>query len=135
MKNLSNILFWIIVPLTLIYIPYQKGYIFNNFENISTKDAYEQLLVDTNITVLDVRTKEEIKSDGKIKASILIPVQLLKENLELLEKFKDKKIYIYCKTGNRSVTASRILSSAGFKAYNIQGGIKNWKKEQLPIEY
>jgi len=135
MKNLSNLLFWIIVPLTLVYIPYQKGYIFNNFENISTIQAHDKLLTDTNITIIDVRTKEEIKSDGKIKNSILIPVQVLEESLELLEKFKDKKIYIYCRTGNRSVTASRMLTNAGFKAYNIQGGIKNWKKKGLPIEY
>ncbi len=134
MKKISNLLFWLIIPAALIYIPYQKGYIFNNFENISVLEAHKELLNDTNITLLDVRTKAEIISDGKIKNSILIPVEVLKENLDKLEDYKNRKIFVYCRSGNRSVTASRILSDAGFTPYNIKGGIKVWKKEGLEIE-
>ena len=117
-----------------IYILYQKGYILKNYEDITVKNAYNQMLVDTNITLLDVREKEELKSDGAIKNHILVPVQILERNLDKLEKHKNTKIFIYCRSGNRSVTASRILSNAGFKSYNIKGGIAQWKKENLPTE-
>jgi rhodanese-related sulfurtransferase len=91
------------------------------------------MLIDTNITLLDVRTAAEIKSDGKLKNSILVPVQLLEQNLDKLKKYKNSKVFIYCRSGDRSITASRILSDAGFKTYNIQGGINQWKREKLPL--
>ena len=134
MKKFTDILFWAILLSMGVYILYQKGYIFKNYEDISVKNAYNQMLVDNNITLLDVRTKEEIKSDGALKNHILVPVQILERNLDKLEQYKNTKIFIYCRSGNRSITASRILSNAGFKSYNIQGGITEWKKEKLPLK-
>ena len=116
-----------------IYLLYQKGYIFKNYEDITVQNAYNQMLVDTNITLLDVRTKEELKSDGAIKNHILVPLQILERNLDKLKRYKDTKIFVYCRSGNRSITASRILSNAGFKSYNIKGGIIEWKKNKLPL--
>jgi rhodanese-related sulfurtransferase len=134
MKKFTDILFWAILLSMGVYILYQKGYIFKNYEDISVQNAYNQMLVDNNITLLDVRTKEEIKSDGALKNHILVPVQILERNLDKLEQYKNSKIFIYCRSGNRSITASRILSNAGFKSYNIQGGIIEWKKEKLPLK-
>lgn len=134
MKKITNILYWIILSSLLLYILYQKGYILKNYEDISVKNAYNKMLVDTNITLLDVRTIDEIKSDGSIKNHILVPVQILEQNIDKLERYKNTKIYIYCRSGNRSVTASRILSNAGFKSYNIKGGIIEWKKQKLPLK-
>ncbi len=133
MKKVTNIFSWIILALVIVYLAYQKGYILKNFEHISAKEAFVTMSTDTNITLLDVRTLEETKSDGKIKNSILTPLQLLEQNIDKLEKYKNTKIFIYCRSGNRSITASRILSDAGFKTYNIQGGINKWKKEKLPL--
>jgi len=134
MKKFTDILFWIILLAMGVYILYQKGYILKNYEDITVQHAYNQMLTDTNITLLDVRTKEELKSDGAIKNHILVPLQILERNLDKLEKYKNSKIFVYCRSGNRSITASRILSNAGFKSYNIQGGIIEWKKEKLPLE-
>jgi len=134
MKKFTDILFWIILLAMGVYILYQKGYILKNYEDITVRNAYNRILVDTNITLLDVRTKEELKSDGAIKNHILVPLQILERNLDKLEKYKNSKIFVYCRSGNRSITASRILSNAGFKSYNIQGGIIEWKKEKLPLE-
>ena len=117
-----------------IYILYQKGYILKNYEDITVENAYNQMLVDTNITLLDVRTKDEIKSDGALKNHILVPVQILERNLDKLEKYKDTKIFIYCRSGNRSVAAAKILSKAGFKSYNVKGGIIEWKGKKLPLK-
>ena len=133
MKEIKDIVFWIILVAMGTYILYIKGYILKNYEDISVQDAYNQMLVDTNITLLDVRTKEELKSDGAIKNHILVPVQILERNLDKLERYKSTKIFIYCRSGNRSIIASRILSNAGFKSYNIAGGIVEWKKEKLPL--
>jgi len=134
MKNFTNTLYWVVIFAIGVYILYQKGYILKNYEDISAQNAYNQMLVDTNITLLDVRTKEEVKSDGALKNHILVPVQILEQNLDKLEKYKNSKIFIYCRSGNRSILAARILSNAGFKSYNIEGGIIEWKKEKLPLK-
>jgi rhodanese-related sulfurtransferase len=134
MKKITNILFYIVISLMIGYILYQKGYIFKNYEDITPQDAYNAIISDANITIVDVRTKEEVQKDGKLENSILIPVQVLDKNLDKLIPYKSRKIFVYCRSGNRSITASRILSNAGFKVYNIKGGIKLWKKSKLPFQ-
>jgi rhodanese-related sulfurtransferase len=41
----------------------------------------------------------------------------------MLKADKNKKILVYCRTGSRSVSASRILEDNGFTPVNIKGGI------------
>jgi len=120
--------------LFVLYFLYIKGYIFANFERISPEEAYKWLNKDKNVVVLDVRTYEEYKNDGHIKGAILIPLNQLKDKIDELKQYKDKKIIVYCRSGNRSVMASRILSNLGFKVFNMDGGIIAWKEKGLPIE-
>ena len=120
--------------LFVLYFLYTKGYIFVNFEKVSPREAYEMIKKDKDIIVLDVRTPEEYKNDGHIKGAILIPLNQLSSKVNELRKYKDKKILVYCRTGHRSVSASRFLSNLGFKVYNIDGGILSWEAEGLPVE-
>ncbi|HIQ26915.1 MAG TPA: rhodanese-like domain-containing protein, partial [Sulfurovum sp.] len=53
----------------------------------------------------------------------LIPVGALEKNLGMLKQDKHTKIIVYCRSGNRSVTASRILEANGFTPINVKGGI------------
>jgi rhodanese-related sulfurtransferase len=42
---------------------------------------------------------------------------------------KEKVIFVYCRSGNRSTTASNILAELGYtKVYNL-GGINDWPYE------
>ncbi len=133
--SVSNIITFVLVAAAAFYFLYQKGYILANFEHLDPKEAYQQLKKDRkNIILLDVRTPEEVKTDGKIPNSILIPLNKLADNIDKLKKYKDKKIFVYCRSGNRSVAASRILSSLGFNVYNIKGGINAWKEAGLPVK-
>ena len=118
--------------IAILYVLYQKGYILKNYTDVNVHDAYKMLHTDSNITLLDVRTAKEIKEDGKIENSVLIPLHELKKNLDKLDK--NRKIYIYCRSGNRSIKASRILGYAGYHPYNITGGIKAWKRANLPLK-
>ena len=127
-------LFWVLLLLLGIYVLYSKGMILANFESVSPKVAYEMIQNDdeNNVTILDVRTPEEFKSDGRIAGAKLIPVEQLSQNLEMLKK--SKKILVYCRSGSRSVYASRILEKNGFEPLNMKGGINGWKSEKLPLQ-
>ena len=89
------------------------------------KEAYTLLQSDKEVVLLDVRTPEEF-AQGHIEGSTLIPLQTLESNLTLLSDAKNKKIIVYCHSGNRSVAASRILVQNGFKPLNMKGGITAW---------
>lgn len=122
LNKYSNILYWIAMSGLLFWFAYSKGWVLANFESINAKQALHLLENDSNSTLLDVRTIEEYK-EGHLRDATLIPVQVLENNLGLLRQDKDKKIIVYCATGNRSVSASRILEENGFTPLNVKGGI------------
>lgn len=121
-KNYINVLYWIAMAGLLFWFAYSKGWIFANFESIDAKQAIHLLENDDNVTLLDVRTIQEYKS-GHLRDATLIPVQVLSKNLGMLKQDKNKKIIVYCRTGSRSVSASRILEENGFTPLNVKGGI------------
>ncbi|NPA16155.1 MAG: rhodanese-like domain-containing protein [Aquificae bacterium] len=97
-------------------------------------EEFKKLMKEKNVIILDVRTPEEYEKDGHIKGANLIPVQLFR--YIYLAGFRDKKVLVYCRSGNRSVTASQMLEQMGIKnVYNLKGGILEWKSKNLPVEY
>ncbi|OQX73775.1 MAG: hypothetical protein B6D59_04575 [Campylobacteraceae bacterium 4484_4] len=133
MKKLANHLYWFLIAGALFYYLYHKGYIFANFENITPQETYQMLQHERNVTLLDVRTKREKREDGYIEGAKLIPVEELEKRIDELSPYKKRKLIVYCRSGHRSVTASRILANAGYRTYNVKGGINAWKKEGLPL--
>ncbi|HQR72946.1 MAG TPA: rhodanese-like domain-containing protein [Sulfurovum sp.] len=122
LNKYTNILYWIAMAGLLFWFVYSKGWILANFQSIDAKQALHLAENDSNTSVLDVRTIKEYK-EGHLRDAMLIPVQDLENNLGMLRQDKDKKIIVYCATGNRSVSASRILEEKGFTPLNVKGGI------------
>ncbi len=131
-KEILTIVYWIGFIAIAIYFAYSKGWIFTNFESITPQQAHSLLQNDENVTLLDVRTPEEFAQEH-IEGATLIPVQVLSEKLSELQSVKGNKIIVYCHSGNRSVTASRILVKNGFTPINVKGGITEWKAEGLKV--
>lgn len=131
-KQITTIIYSLAFALIAVYFAYVKGWIFSDFESITPKAAYELLQNDKNIALLDVRTPDEFSKEH-IQGATLIPVQVLSENLSMLSDVKDKKIIVYCHSGARSVSASRILVEHGFVPLNVSGGITAWKAQGLSV--
>tara|TARA_B100000575_G_C22782867_1_gene463795 strand:+ start:168 stop:557 length:390 start_codon:yes stop_codon:yes gene_type:complete len=91
------------------------------------------LLDDDAYYFLDVRTAEEHKIKS-IPDTDCIPVQEIEKRIVELDKYRDKKIIVYCRSGNRSGTATKILNENGFKAYNMLGGMNEWNGEVVNQE-
>jgi rhodanese-related sulfurtransferase len=121
-KKITNILYWLAMGAMVLWFAYTKGWILANFQSIDAKIAITLIENDDNVTLLDVRTIEEYK-EGHLRDATLIPVQALSQNLGMLKTRKNKKILVYCRSGNRSISASRILEANGFTPINIKGGI------------
>lgn len=98
------------------------------FTNISAQEAKNRLDQESGIILLDVRTAAEYM-ELHIPGSLLIPVDdLEREALSVLPD-KNAPIFIYCRSGRRSVTAANILLKLGYTdVYNL-GGIIDWPYE------
>ena len=87
------------------------------------KDLLDQK---NRLILVDVRDPEEFEICN-INGSILIPLVELEEHLPDFDK--DIKFVVYCKEGERSLKAAKIMSKYGFKdIYNVEGGITDWAK-------
>lgn len=84
--------------------------------------------------LLDVRTKEEW-AGGHLKGATLVTVT----EDGFLEKAKavldvEKPVVVYCRSGRRSVMATKQLREAGFTVFEINGGINAWVAAGKPVE-
>jgi rhodanese-related sulfurtransferase len=131
-KKITDLLYWVTLASLLLWFAYTKGWILTNFQSIDAKQAMVLIEEDDNLTLLDVRTIQEYKQ-GHLRDATLIPVQALDKNLGMLKQDKNKQILVYCATGNRSITASRILEKNGFNPINIKGGIMDLAREKVEI--
>lgn len=77
------------------------------------------------MTVIDVRTPEELKS-GYLESAINIEWQNI-TNIESLVP-KNEEIFLYCRSGNRSGKAAKILIEAGYINVINAGSIQEASK-------
>jgi rhodanese-related sulfurtransferase len=86
-------------------------------------------LINDKVTVIDLRTEKEFEN-GKIGSSLNIDFQK-REFIDNLNKLdKEKPYIIYCMSGNRSLKASHVMKSLGFKMiYHYKKGYKDWIKD------
>lgn len=98
-------------------------------------DAYKVLDVKTfkdstankKVQLIDVRTPEEYKS-GHIGDARNIDFYSGKFTTEFNKLDKQKPVYIYCRSGNRSKQTGKKLSAMGFKEiYDLKDGILNYE--------
>ena len=83
----------------------------------SADEIKEQL--EAGALILDVRTEQEF-AQGKIKNAVNIPVQVLGQYTSDVKKL-NKLVVVYCRSGVRAGTATKILNNAGLEAYNAGG--------------
>ena len=99
----------------------------NQSATIDSKNAIN-FVEDSNYYFLDVRTMRE-HADGSIPNTACIPLQELSLRLGELNDYRDKKVIVYCRSGNRSEKATKILKEKGFDAINLIGGMNSWEGE------
>lgn len=94
--------------------------------------SVEQALKDwqnKSAIILDVRTSAEYAA-GHIPGAKLIPLDELPKRIN--EVPTDTKVYVICRSGNRSSQAVGLLREKGYSnTYNILNGMNAWKG---PIE-
>ena len=104
--------------------------------DLSQEEWTKRYNEDDNAVLLDVRTEGEYYQ-GHIPNSILIDIYKGQGFIYKIDELdKSKNYYVYCRSGARSGQACRIMNKLGFEnAYNLVGGIINWKGDIVYPEH
>ena len=99
-----------------------------SYEQI-TQEAAKEMMDTEEVIILDVREQDEYDS-GHIPSAVLLPMSTIDEDTaaEVIPE-KDSTVLVYCRSGNRSKTASSTLAELGYTNIYEFGGINTWPYE------
>lgn len=113
---------------TLEVIEFQAA----SFRDVTAAEG-AAFIADRGALVLDVRTPREFDS-GHLENAVLLPVQHLQRRIGELAEHKNRPIFVYCRTGNRSTVASKLLLDAGHsEVVNLRRGIVDWQRQGMTV--
>ena len=99
----------------------------NTFKTVGV-DEFEEFIADTNAILLDVRTAAE-HAEGFIPGTDY-NIDVLEDtftNIATETLPKDRSVALYCRSGNRSKSAARILAEKGYKVVELGAGFRGWQ--------
>ena len=98
------------------------------YRQITMSEAVEMMASESDYIILDVRRPDEF-SAGHIPNAVNIPNESIgADEIDELPD-KDRRILVYCRSGNRSKQASEKLVRLGYTNIVEFGGILDWKGE------
>jgi rhodanese-related sulfurtransferase len=90
-------------------------------------------VAEAGVITLDVRTPGEF-AEGYIEGARLIDFQSGNFENEIAALDKNATYAVYCRSGNRSGQAVKVMHDAGFhNVYNLNGGVIDWANAGLPL--
>lgn len=98
-------------------------------------DAFEKAIAaEEKLQLIDVRTQDEF-FEGHIPNSVSIDCST-GYFMQKAEAYLDieQPVYLYCKSGARSMDAALQLKDLGYKVVNLKGGFDEWKAKGKPTE-
>jgi rhodanese-related sulfurtransferase len=97
----------------------------NAQNNVSNKVTITSLESDvaSGIQLIDVRTLQEF-NEGHIQGATNLPLDKIIAGA-VPESAKDQKLYLYCRSGNRSAEAKKVLEKSGYTNIVDLGGMND----------
>ena len=120
MKKLFTILMGM---LGMVSVSCAKG---DSIQSVNVNE-FEKQIKNKHVQLVDVRTADEY-AGGFIAGALNIDVfdaQFIQKADKVLDKAKP--VYVYCRSGKRSMSAARKLARAGYRVVNLEGGIMGWQ--------
>ncbi len=108
-------------------------------ENLTPAEVKKEL-EKGNVTLIDIRESEELKQNGSIPGSVHAPRGMLEFYADpslpyhKQEFNRDNRIILHCASGGRSALAAVTLQQMGYtNVAHLDGGIKAWKEDGMPV--
>ncbi len=88
---------------------------------------------DQSLVLLDVRTPAEYAA-GHVPGALNIPHTELAARISELSNARSRDIVVYCRSGNRTAQALKVLGDAGFtRLFHLKGDYLRWSGEDRPV--
>lgn len=107
--------------------------------SLTPLEVSEELIGGT--LVVDLREEDELHVGGWVRDSVWAPRGMLEfwadpsDRRHRIEFDPERRLILYCSTGERSAIAAATLRSMGYRDVRVlDGGIEAWKQEGLPVE-
>ena len=91
--------------------------------------------------LVDIREEDELRVAGWVRDSVWAPRGMLEfwadpsDQRHRIEFDPDRRLILYCSTGDRSAIAAATLRSMGYRdVCLLDGGIDAWKRDGRPVE-
>lgn len=105
-----------------------------SIETVPPQEAADELAVDSEAVLLDIRTPEEY-AEARIPGAVNIDFYAADFADQLAQLDADGNYVVYCRSGNRSSQAMPIFEDLGFNSVtDVDGGIVAWYEAGLPVE-
>lgn len=88
---------------------------------------------DPNAAIVDISPVADFNRGHIVNAKNLLPSRLASPDAEV-EKLRDKKVLVVCKSGQSAVAAANGLRKLGATEVAVlKGGMTQWRSEQFPV--
>ena len=102
----------------------------NTYQQITQEEA-KQMMDTQGVIILDVREQDEFDA-GHIPGAKLLPIGTISgETAAAVIPELDSVVLVYCRSGNRSKTASSALVELGYTNIYEFGGINTWPYDTI----
>ena len=97
-----------------------------SYQQITAEEAKSMMEEQPDAVILDVREQDEYDA-GHIPGAVLLSVGTIDEETAASAiPENDTVVLVYCRSGNRSKTASKSLVDLGYTQIYEFGGIQDW---------
>lgn len=87
-----------------------------------------------DVQLLDVREPDEY-AESHLPGAVNISLNSDDFVPQVEQRFeKSKPVYVYCRSGRRSLKAAELLAAKGYRMINLEGGILDWEQKGCPVE-
>lgn len=104
----------------------------DSIDTLAPQAFIKQAKADTTSIILDVRTPGEYQEEHLAGAQQLDFLNTETFDAGIKQLDKSHTYYVYCRSGKRSHHACMKMQKLGFKVFDMEGGILNWKKLGMP---
>jgi rhodanese-related sulfurtransferase len=108
-------------------------------ENLTPQQVKDELSKQ-NVILVDIREGEELQQNGKIEGAVHAPRGMLEFYADSTLPYhkpefdKSNRLILQCASGGRSALAAKRLKEMGYdNVAHLDGGLKAWMEEGLPV--
>ena len=124
----------LVMALVVIIIMLVSGEIQQRIGGVKHLEPHDatRMLNHDNAIMIDMRNDKDYQA-GHIVNAVHLP-EYNDSTIKRLEKFRERPLIIYCRSGQQSAGVCSKLRKQGFEpVYNLKGGVLAWQNANLPL--